>query len=510
MQRQINMPYRTFFLFLGLSILLRLPSFWISVIDHDESTYAVIGSEIWRGGTYLYKDWVDTKPPGIFLIFASIVAVFGKSIVAIRLVGAGAIALTASFLYIAKYRLSGGQHRLAYWTGIVYIVFTALHQWSLPTNTELFFNIFTAAAWCIVPTLLPLPRSKPLFLLALCMGIGFVIKYVVLFDFVALCLVISGIWLQNHYAQTHKIPFWQFFTLGIWATLGFVLPFALCYAWFYANGLAYYFYEAAFEITRRYPSSFSIGKAAGFMGQFLLSYFPLVVGAIFTWYYAVRAKQALPYSNLLRWGLPICLFFALLAALLPGKGFAHYLLQPLLPLLFWSIDGFYYQFIVSATNIATPETTNKRMPNNYTPNSILWFIRHRYKWLWGISLVIICLNSYRFGLKPDWRGQIATYLAPQLAEHDKIYTPAATVLYFLLDKTPLTPYVHASLLINADHLQALQADAASEFRKIVAQKPRFVVLSPEKPHAVLQQYLAQSCQLKPATIGGNFLIYECR
>ena len=58
--------YIIFFLFLNLA--LRSYSFSLSVIDHDESTYILAGKTIYEGGL-LYKDVIDGKPPGIFIIY---------------------------------------------------------------------------------------------------------------------------------------------------------------------------------------------------------------------------------------------------------------------------------------------------------------------------------------------------------------------------------------------------------------------------------------------------------
>lgn len=54
--------------FLTVSVLLRLFSFFPSVLDHDESTYLIIGREILQGKE-LYTDVTDTKPAGIFLFY---------------------------------------------------------------------------------------------------------------------------------------------------------------------------------------------------------------------------------------------------------------------------------------------------------------------------------------------------------------------------------------------------------------------------------------------------------
>ena len=74
----------------ALALGMRWPSFDQSVIDHDESTYIVIGQAVWRG-ELLYTDVWDTKPAGIFLLFGFILKLFGGSIFTIRMLATVAI-----------------------------------------------------------------------------------------------------------------------------------------------------------------------------------------------------------------------------------------------------------------------------------------------------------------------------------------------------------------------------------------------------------------------------------
>ncbi|MEO0732907.1 MAG: hypothetical protein AAFZ52_08735, partial [Bacteroidota bacterium] len=71
--------YHWLALFILLAIALRWGSFFISVINHDESTYIVIADEMLRGEIYL-RDVVDTKPIGIFWIYAALIKLTGGAI----------------------------------------------------------------------------------------------------------------------------------------------------------------------------------------------------------------------------------------------------------------------------------------------------------------------------------------------------------------------------------------------------------------------------------------------
>ena len=67
--RQIDWSKWALPILLLLAVLLRWGTFFPSVINHDESTYFLIGKALQEGQTYLVDSY-DTKPVGIFLVYA--------------------------------------------------------------------------------------------------------------------------------------------------------------------------------------------------------------------------------------------------------------------------------------------------------------------------------------------------------------------------------------------------------------------------------------------------------
>lgn len=87
--------------FLGLaflSVLLRLPFFFRDYIDRDESTF-ILMAQSWVDGQLPYTQLWDLKPPMVFLFFAAIIYLFGKSFIAIRFIGALAVAVIAWYTF---------------------------------------------------------------------------------------------------------------------------------------------------------------------------------------------------------------------------------------------------------------------------------------------------------------------------------------------------------------------------------------------------------------------------
>jgi len=176
-------PNIVFLIFMLVSVGLRFFSFFPSVLGHDESTYLIIGRDILHGKS-LYADVTDTKPAGIFLFYAGLEYLFGSSIFWKRFVFALVVGITGFLLYRASQKLFR-QNKVAFASGLIYIIYTSIWNYhGRSPNTELLFNACTAGA-----LLLFLNKNKVYYPLAgLIMGIGFMIKYLNLFDFAAFLL----------------------------------------------------------------------------------------------------------------------------------------------------------------------------------------------------------------------------------------------------------------------------------------------------------------------------------
>jgi len=94
-----DLKNRTVFLLLFvISFFLRLPFFFRDYVDRDESTFILMGQS-WVDGNLPYTELWDLKPPMAFLFFAGIIYVFGKSFIAIRVIGSIIVAITAFFTF---------------------------------------------------------------------------------------------------------------------------------------------------------------------------------------------------------------------------------------------------------------------------------------------------------------------------------------------------------------------------------------------------------------------------
>ncbi len=112
-----------FMVLLVLSFFIRFPFFFRDYIDRDESTFILV-AQSWVDGNLPYTELWDVKPPFVFLFFATVISIFGKSFIAIRAIGALLIALTAYFTYKIGVALS--TKKIAFWSAMACVALQSM------------------------------------------------------------------------------------------------------------------------------------------------------------------------------------------------------------------------------------------------------------------------------------------------------------------------------------------------------------------------------------------------
>jgi 4-amino-4-deoxy-L-arabinose transferase-like glycosyltransferase len=102
----------------AVTLVTRLPYFSVSVINWDESTFAILGQDLLDGHLPYTHLW-DTKPPLVYVVFALFIYLFGRSIVALRIGGLLCVWAAASIVY---YGIGRQWDRLAGWTGALVVI----------------------------------------------------------------------------------------------------------------------------------------------------------------------------------------------------------------------------------------------------------------------------------------------------------------------------------------------------------------------------------------------------
>ncbi len=111
---------RIFLLLCGLTVVVRLPAFFVSVFNSDETFLATQARVIQAGGE-LYRDVADRKPPLVPYLYAATFELFGSTALwTVRVVAMLAVAVTGLLLAIEAWRRYG---RGAAWiAGVLFVV----------------------------------------------------------------------------------------------------------------------------------------------------------------------------------------------------------------------------------------------------------------------------------------------------------------------------------------------------------------------------------------------------
>ena len=158
----IRHPLAIFVLCLGTTLLFRWPYFFSEELGWDEILYSLIAKDM-LDGVPPYAGLWDRKPIGIFLILGGFHAIFGESVLALRLAAATGIALTATGLILLSRHWFPTSATVGVTAALLSIVYT-LNAGGSGTNTELWFSPCVCwAALCLTKALKSEGRSEIVF-----------------------------------------------------------------------------------------------------------------------------------------------------------------------------------------------------------------------------------------------------------------------------------------------------------------------------------------------------------
>ncbi|MEJ2409753.1 MAG: glycosyltransferase family 39 protein, partial [Novosphingobium sp.] len=130
-----------------VALLVRGGAFLTEHIDSDEWSYMLMGADVAKGHLPFVHQF-DLKPPMVFLLFGAVIALFGKSLIAMRLIGAVSVFIAALFVFLIGKRAAGGWPGLA---GALMTVALCSGVIGLDTSSELPAIAFLMpAVWMLV------------------------------------------------------------------------------------------------------------------------------------------------------------------------------------------------------------------------------------------------------------------------------------------------------------------------------------------------------------------------
>ncbi|MBF2026742.1 MAG: glycosyltransferase family 39 protein [Oscillatoriales cyanobacterium C42_A2020_001] len=473
-------PWLAFIFFIILVVFLRWSSFYQSVISWDESLYLLV-AKAWSNGNPPYTTVWDNKPPGIYAIFLTAISILGHSVLSIRILACFFVATTCFFLYKIGGLIEHNGKGIGLLAGGFYAVAT-LNNGGIAANTEIFYSMFVVAAFYLFFSKFLDVRELSssyylkLLLIGFLLGIGFEIKYVVLFDFLALFLILIAVFILRIESSTKYRSILQASSL---ISLGFVLPFIIVslYFWLIGHFDDYVYANFTANKLRTVGLEFSITplvQAIAYQVQTNKFFWLSIPSA------AIYLFIAKPKSLREKWVISgfIVWFFVIIlgiCAVFRGYLYIHYFLQlspalcfitayVLIRLIFFNLgreaqSEFRQYLILAALLIILLD--NAGIFGTFKTN-----VRYAY-------------FTHIKGIKhwQDTPALIAEYLKPNVKPNDYIYVvDNAPIVYFLVDAKIPTRYAFPPfLLIRPDLPNITGVNSLEELERILQKQPTYII-----------------------------------
>lgn len=295
---------RTVFLFfLAGSFFIRLPFFFRDYIDRDESTFILVAQSLVEGHLPYTELW-DLKPPLVFFIFALPIWVFGKSFVAIRMIGLAAVGVISYYTY--RLGRESGDKQSGFAAGLL-----CMFLMSLFGSVQGVMSEHLSMAFLLPGAFLLIHRKSgtACFLAGVLMGFAVLAK-----SNLGIALLVAGIYLVYNTRKESEHAGWA--RIG-WVVCGGTATILLTLLPYLAEGLAHLWWDAVV----RAPLAYS-GRQEGFA----IGHLPFYGGVALLFWFGWRRRWLDLTKPGNGWVLAL-LTGTLLSFITGGKLNGHYLLQ---------------------------------------------------------------------------------------------------------------------------------------------------------------------------------------
>lgn len=451
-------------LLLLLPFLLRAVALPASVLDPDEGLYLVQAIAWLKGGWPYLAVW-DMHPVGAPALLTVAVALAPSPLVALRLAGMVAVAVTSLLLMRLVMRLGAGR-AAGFAAGLLYACHT-LVLGGLATNTEILFAPFMVAGATLIlaetlaagaprPGLAACPpRPGMVFLGGLWFGCALWVKQVAGLEASALWLTLACVVLVEKRAGIPRV-----LLLALVFALGCALPTAVTAGAYAAMGAFGEWWHSNVTVLMHYAAveDGSPGLRRGLAAAlgFLL------------WLLAAAALLGLAPRPAIRRGALLLpwLGAALLQAVAPGKYFDHYFLMLLPPLCALAALGLQAAALRAARRgaragaVVVLAAAIAALP---------------------VSAMLLPRLGHGFG----WRGadppaQVAAIARVEVGPGDSVFIANwHPVVYALAGLDPPTRFAFPSHLAGL-HAGLTGLDQDAELARVLALPPRLIVIAPAR------------------------------
>jgi len=442
-----KIPLWLFILFLTIFIL-RIPSFFYPYAYGDECIYLTLGEAI-RHGVTLYKNIHDNKPPLLYLLAGISGNLFWFKILLAfwNLVTIYAFFLVAKCFFPKKRFLN----RLSVWLFAF-----------LTTLPFLEGNIANAEIFMILPILAGILRlfcgkkrsANTFFVAGIFFSLAACFKMPAVFDFFS-CFIFFAFFTKQNFKEKFKNL--KFFTLG------FFLPLATTFVYFFLKGAFGQYVSASFLQNIGYLSSWEAGSHKLNLSQSGLMIRTLILLAFVFIFYLIRKKLEKTSVFIFLW-----FSFSLYASLLSGRPYPHYLIQilpPLCLLLVLLLSQKLSEKTVSAVLFLILSFSLNHINFWSYPN---WpYYKNFIQFVFGAKNNIEYLKH--FGSDVPYNYEIARFLLNNTQKEERVFIWGdSPCVYALSRRLPVGRYTASYHIIDFNGFQeTLQA--------LKEQKPRFII-----------------------------------
>jgi len=234
----------------AIVVVLRLPTLLPSLYNGDEGYYGTIANDILDGGA-VYHTAVDTKPPGMYYIYAAVFRLAGRNnLFAVHLLAIFVVITTALVVRRIGVRVAGDW--AGAWSGIGYALFVHAYWPSdtLGANSEIFAALPLALSVLAFLQGQKKPFRGLMFVSGALIGVATLIRQTSALNLGVLLMCLAYCWLV---ARTQS--FARILAAGSGVMIGFIVVIAglACYYQFHGNLHDAYLWAFAFAI--RYAGS---------------------------------------------------------------------------------------------------------------------------------------------------------------------------------------------------------------------------------------------------------------
>lgn len=455
--KKINVP-AWLLLILALIFLFRIPSLFEPYTYGDEMIYLNLGNAA-RHGMVLYRDIHDNKPPLLYMT----AAVAGNLFWFRAILAGWMMATTVAFWKLAKTLFSKEKYIVVVAT-CVFAVFTTIPLFEgQVANAELFMIGPTIIGFYILLSKKLSPLS--VFIAGLFFSIATLFKVPAAFDIGAIVFLwfVALKWKSDSVAD--------FIKNIVILSIGFIVPIALTFVWYWARGGLTEYTIGAFLQNFGYLSSW---RPADQQKSFLVKNAPLIVRGLvvlggFALMYVYRKKLSREFMFSSAW-----LLVSLFAITLSERPYPHYLIQ----------------VVPSMSLLAGILVAKQSIEQSLTviPLLLLFVTIQRYQfWHYPVFSYYNRFAQYMTGnLSKDQyytdfdanvvrNYKIAQYIMSTSKPEDKIFVWGdSPVIYALSKRLPPIRYVATY------HIEDFSTHEAT-LTAIASKMPLFIVILPDSP-----------------------------